>query len=331
MKKTIALLTTCLLTLSLLQGCGQSMLDIQLTDDQMDQISSAINESMVVYSNPDEPLFTDTDLDYSYDDSYETIVFSDGGVTTSDKTATVDGSVITINREKNYVVSGEIEEGQIIINSFLSYGCHLVLDGVSISNSTSAPILADKLDRVYITIVEGTKNYLTCNISDENSAQNACIYSIGDVTLNGNGYLEMSTTNGSAVYSDTFIKVANQGTYNIDADLDGFIAKDSISIGEVSINMSVGGSALVCETEDTIIIEDGEFKATSGQPSDSFSELSNIGVVYELFETTQNGDIEILDQDGNSLISLSPVRDFSCVLVASNKLDIDGSYTIKGE
>lgn len=328
MKKIISLITLSALTMSMLLGCGNSVLTATMTDEELASIVGAIEATETPLYPEEEKLFTDLDLSASYDpETYESIVFADGTVTTTDKDAEIDGGVITLSSDKSYIVSGEIDEGQIIIDAFLSYSIQLVFDNVSISNSTSSPIIVEKANKVFITLVDGTENFLSTTVSAENTDRNACIYSVPDITLNGNGSLSMSAVNGNGIVSEELIKVVNDGSYTIDADLDGFVATESIRIGGGSTTVSVGGQALNCDTEDGNIIIAGSFLSTSGGISQDFTDNSTLGIVSEIFEAQKSDDVEIFDTDGNQLISFTPSREYSSILVATDDLDLDGMYT----
>ena len=71
------------------------------------------------------------------------------------------GSTITITAPGTYVVSGTLNDGQIVVDSDDRGTVRLVLNGADITCSTSAPIYVKNADKTIITLADGTENRVT--------------------------------------------------------------------------------------------------------------------------------------------------------------------------
>ncbi|MGN1128367.1 MAG: carbohydrate-binding domain-containing protein, partial [Candidatus Flemingiibacterium sp.] len=99
-----------------------------------------------------------------------TFVFTDKGITVKDGKYTgydTDGTSLTINGSGTYIVSGSCSDGSISVKKETT-GVTLVLDGLDLTSSATAPITCGKSSEV--TIVVSGKNSLTD--SEQNNADN---------------------------------------------------------------------------------------------------------------------------------------------------------------
>ena len=78
---------------------------------------------------------------------------------TSDAVA-IDGQTVTITDEGTYWISGALDDGMIVVNAEETDAVELVLDGVEITNTTSAAIYVPKAGSVQITTASGSENAL---------------------------------------------------------------------------------------------------------------------------------------------------------------------------
>lgn len=219
------------------------------------------------------------------------------GVEVVDKT-------ITINSGGTYEVSGTLEDGQIIVDSADEINVYIVFNGVDISCSNSAPIYVKSAKNTIITLADNSENYLSDGseylyeelnddgtVTDEPSA---CIFSKDDLTINGNGTLNVVGNYNNSIASKDDLKIT-AGTVNVTAVNNGLKGKDSITIkgGEITVN-STGDGVKSDNTEDTtkgyIIIEGGSLNITSGGD----------GIQAETTLTISDGDINIVSGGGSS-------------------------------
>lgn len=210
-------------------------------------------------------MFTDRDTSASYDESSATKI-------------TLNNETVTISEEGTYILSGEISDGQVIIDAADTSKIQIVLNGVTINSSNSAAIYVKSADKVFITSVQGTEN--TLSMSGEYSDENVdgVVFSKSDLTFNGNGELTINSASGHGIVGKDDVVVAG-GTYNITSEKKGVSANDSLRVSSGNFNINSGTDAIDVEnTEDTskgyIYIKDGNFEITTAQDG-----LSSSGVV----------------------------------------------------
>ncbi len=98
-------------------------------------------------------LFSDRDLDGSYDESTAVQVILEGDSVSCDSDAVaLGGTQILLQEEGVYVFSGTLEDGQIVVNTDEAAKVQIVLDGAQITSSTSAAVYALEADKVFLTL-----------------------------------------------------------------------------------------------------------------------------------------------------------------------------------
>lgn len=178
---------------------------------------------------------------------------------------------VTITEEGTYVVSGEIENGQIVINLENKGSVKLVLSDAVITCETSSPIYAKSGD-VIITLAEGTKNAVTDgdeydSVTESEREPSACIFAKDDLTFNGTGSLEVNGNYKNGIQSKDALKFVT-GTYWVTAVNNGFVGKDSVSVRNGNFSIAAGNDGIkVTNIEESdkgfIIIDDGTFEIQS--------------------------------------------------------------------
>lgn len=98
---------------------------------------------------------------YSIDDA-TSFVFSDSGITVTEGEYSgykVEGTALTIKESGTYVVSGACDNGTIVVKKNVT-GVTLVLNGLDLSASATAPITCNKGSEVMIVAAAGSVNNL---------------------------------------------------------------------------------------------------------------------------------------------------------------------------
>ena len=229
-------------------------------------------------------LFSDRDLSGEYDAAAcERITLSDAGCTTDSKKVTIDGSVITITGEGDYLLEGVLSDGRIVVDVDKNEKVQLVLNGVALTSKTSAAIYVKKADKVFITLADGTKNTLanggTFEAVDDNNID-AVIFSKDDLTLNGTGELSVNAPAGHGIVSKNDLVVTN-GTYEITASSHGMTGKDSVAVADGNFYITAGKAAVKSVNDDdltqgNVSITGGAFTLSAG--SDGITALNELNL-----------------------------------------------------
>jgi len=233
-----------------------------------------------------------TDLpDYS---TATTILLGDP-ITVDGPGASVEGSTVRITAGGSYRVSGTMDDGQIIVDVQGKEDVHLLLDGIDLTNTTSAPIYAIDAQTVVLTLVEGSQNYVrdgeTYVLQDPDAGEpNAAIFSRTDLLINGTGSLtveahyrhgiiskdELTITDGDITVTAPGDAIRGRdclvitgGTIAVDAGEDGLRSnndedpeKGFVSIDGGVIRVVAAQDGIQAET--SVLIRDGAFTITAG-------------------------------------------------------------------
>ncbi len=153
-------------------------------------------------------------------------------------TADVDGDEIT------YQLTGSSSDGQLSLDG--SYKCTVSLAGVDLTCTTGSAINITNKKRIQISAKNGTENTLTdCT----GGSQKGCIYSKGQIQLQGKGTLTVAGNTKHAVKSGDYVQVKNL-TLNLTAAADAISCNKYFLMesGTVTIS-SVGDDGIQCDLE----------------------------------------------------------------------------------
>lgn len=201
---------------------------------------------------------------------------------------TLAGKTVTIAKAGEYVISESIEDGQIIIDSDKDAEIQLHLDGVTIKSTSCAAIYVKSAGKVIITPKKGTENTLEVNGTfakiDGNNVDGV-IFSKSDLTVNGEGKLNISTAYGHGIVSKDALVITG-GNLNIKASKHGLSAKDSLRVSGGNFTVNAGTDGINVENlEDTtcgyFYSEGGKFNLTcNGDGIDASSYVTLAGGEY---------------------------------------------------
>lgn len=156
---------------------------------------------------------------------------------------------ITIKDAGVYYLSGSIDAGNIKINT--GGNVKLVLDNVTISNSSGPAIEIEKANIVVISTTNDSVNTLSDCSSYSSSYDEdveGAIYSKDDLVLEGEGTLIINGNKGDGIVSKDNIKI-NSGTYKITSSDDGIRGKDSVYIVTANMEINAGGDGIKSTNE----------------------------------------------------------------------------------
>ncbi|MEK9199962.1 carbohydrate-binding domain-containing protein [Ureibacillus sp. FSL E2-3493] len=212
----------------------------------------------------------------SYDSEDEYTSWEEEGVTFINLNGTSadfsgDGGVILeenqilIRTTGTYVFEGTLDDGQIVVDAEDTGTVRLVLNGVTINSSTSAPIYIKQADKAVISLEEYTVNTLTdaneYRYDEQETEPDAAIFSNDDLTINGLGSLTVQGNYEDGIKSDDDLLFTGGQVHVVSAD-EGIVGKDLLAVKEANITVeSVGDGLKASNTEDeqkgNIVLESG--------------------------------------------------------------------------
>ncbi len=130
-----------------------------------------------------------------------------------------DGQTLSITEEGTYILQGTASDCTVLVNA-PEAKVQLILDNVTVTNTSSPVIYVLDADKCFVTTAEGSENALTVSGTFTEDTEN-------DVK-NGKGTLTISSTDNGITSKDEL--TVTGGTYNITASGKGLESNDSTAI-----------------------------------------------------------------------------------------------------
>ena len=212
-------------------------------------------------------------------------------------TAAVDGDELT------YQLSGSTSNGSLTLAG--QYKCTVSLAGVSLTNPSGAAINITNSKRIQLSAKKNTVNTLT----DGSGSQKACIYSKGQLQLQGNGTLNVIGNCKHGIKSASYITIKNLILNITKAVSDGINCEEYFQMKGGTVTISgVGDDAIQCDLDGT---------TSTGETTDH--------------EDEDSGNMYIEDGTLTATVSASSIYDADESKVTSSAcLNADGDINISG-
>lgn len=288
--------------------------------------ASDINFDLELTESTIDTEFTDREKSGSYKASEAVkITLNKTTATVSGSGVKADGSTITITEEGVYIVSGTLEDGQIIVDASDSDKVQIVLDGVHINCETNAAIYVREADKVFITLAENSSNTLGGGNEytqiDDNTVDGV-IFSKSDLVCNGTGSLTIEADYKHGIVSKDDLVITG-GTYKIAAADNGITAKDQLKILDGSFDIDAANSAVKAKNADNaelgnIYIAGGIFTIEAEQ--DGFHATGSIVV--------DDGTITVNSGDDGFHAELDTVIHGGTILVEKSNEGLEGKRVV---
>lgn len=282
----------------------------------------------------------------------DTIVANADNVNISD-------SVVTITEGGTYILSGTLNDGNVIVDAGSEEEVQLIFHGVSINSGTFAPVYIRQADKVIITLEEGTDNVLTnggtyAQIDDNNV--DAVIFSKDDLSFEGTGSLRISSSTEHGIVGKDDITITD-GTIEIHTPDTAIRAKDNISVSGGTFELVTESDGLHAENNEddslgNIYITGGTFHIQVGddgihantllQIDDGTFDITAAEGLEATYVMINNGDISIAASDdginaGKKSSQYTPtieINDGNIVVVMgqgdTDGIDANGDIVING-
>ena len=259
----------------------------------------------------------------------------DSIVVTGDGAVAENGKV-TIRKAGTYLLSGTLAEGQLLVDAEEGAEIILVFDGFKISNSTDAPLLFESGSSITLVLKDGSENAVT-DLRSSAEENKAAIYTKSDLTISGNGTLDVTGTAEDAIHSKTKVTVQG-GTINLKAGDDAIHADETLTIldGKVTVLESEEGlEGLVVDIQGgdiTVNANDDGLNASDGSGSDKAPGQATEGVEIRISGgvLTVKAGGDGIDSNGDLIISGGTVVVDGPSDGGNAPIDYDGKGVISG-
>ena len=213
-------------------------------------MGKTFNLSDITSMKVDESTVTNNLVTVTYSGSAATVTVA--GNVAQYVTPTVSGAYVSIaqsntgavdNDEITYQLSGTSSDGQFALSG--SYKCTVSLAGLTLASTSGAAINITNSKRIQLSAKKNTTNTLSdCT----NGSQKACIYSKGQLQLQGNGTLNVAGNTKHAIKSGDYIEVKNL-TLNVTGAVgDGINCEEYFQMKSGTVTISgVGDDGIQCD------------------------------------------------------------------------------------
>ena len=240
---------------------------------------------------------------------------------------TVVDNVITITTSGNYVVSGTLTDGYLLVNK--NVDVHLYLNGVSINSNSGDPLIFAKSDALsVITLVEDTTNELidanletyTSGLKDNGEYENeATIFAKRALTFNGTGILNVKSYYHEGIKtkgSNGVLKFLD-GIYNVNSYDNGIKGNKNLFFigGTFNVTTTNGDGVKTDEPDQADLLKYYEFDDTTSVGDDDMGYISRS-------ETMANYNLYIGAIDLNIVSEFDGISAFNYIVVDNANIDV---------
>lgn len=254
MKKALSIAVSAAMLFSL-SACGSNETIAETPSPTATELQASVETPAV-----DSSMFTKRDSSTDYDEAAAQYIDLDAQ--TGD---------ITLTEAGDYVLSGTLTDGSVIINAPEDAKLHLILNGAHIASQSAAALYVISADKVFVTLTDGSGNGVSAagdSAEDDYANVDAAIFARCDISFNGSGSLSVSSAKGHGIVSKDDL-VFTGGSYMIQAANHGISGKDSIRIADGSFVVTAGKNCLDSDNDEDsdkgfIYIAGGSFDLSSG-------------------------------------------------------------------
>ncbi|HLO91977.1 MAG TPA: carbohydrate-binding domain-containing protein [Lentimicrobium sp.] len=264
--------------------------------------------------------------DYSWEESsVNVIAFNINIINSTSSSVTIAGKKATITKAGNYRLEGELNDGQLIVDAPDDARVRLILKNCRIQNNSGPAVLIKRSLKTIIFLEDQTKNKLSDwpSYSDPDDEPNAALFSKSDLTIFGNGELEVFGQYKDGITSKDGLLIKS-GSIKVQTVDDGIRGKDNLTIEDGTIMISSGGDGIKSDNEGTegtgiVFIDGGRIHISA----------SGDGILASTQFTSNGGILKIITGGGNtsdtSSLSQKGIKAGSKVMLALDSCDIDAA------
>ena len=282
----------------------------------------------------------------SPESSAVTVTLADGATSAQGDGVTVDGDVVTFTRAGQYRLTGSLQDGQLRVEVD-SGAVELVLAGVTVARKGEPALTVESGDAVTLALEPGTENVLTSTGKYADSLQDGTVAAAGDLTLAGEGSLEITSGKGKAVVADGNLTVEG-GTLTLRCDNDGLHTGGDLTVAGGNLTVVAGDDGLhadgnVTVSAGTVSVTaheglEGERVSVSGGSVELIADDDGINAAGESPDTLSitGGTVRIvsqgdcLDANGGMVLAGGSLALYSAGGAENGLLDSKGQIVLRG-
>lgn len=193
------------------------------------------------------------DLDESFSMLEATLITLQGNsIVAEGEGAEIDGSRLMITAAGTYILTGELKDGQIIVNTPADETVRIIMNGVDLTNTNGAPFFVQNAGTVVVTLAEETVNTFTDGeeylLPGKDIVPDAAFFSCSDLTINGSGSLVVFGKYKHGLVSKKDLKIIN-ASVKVNAAEVGIRGSELLAIRDAHIAVKAGGDGIQALSE----------------------------------------------------------------------------------
>lgn len=263
-KKVKGVITTGVLILTfsavMLSGCAKSEKKEEATSSGSNWDKRDMKDMKDVKDNATDTTAVDV-KEFSINKEIKEEYYAD----TVDANATVLEKGCSIDKAGTYILSGDIEDGQLSVNVSGDEFVRIILNNAKISCSSGPAINVIK-GNVILTLAEGSDNSISDGSSYSDEELTACIYSEDNLSINGSGKLNITANYKNAIQSKKNLYILD-GNIKLTSVNDGIKGKKSVYVMGGKIEAKTADKAIqatsASQDEGYVYIAGGELNIGS--------------------------------------------------------------------
>ncbi|MBQ0083517.1 MAG: carbohydrate-binding domain-containing protein [Clostridiales bacterium] len=278
----------------------------------------------VIHREDDEntnAMFTENDLNADWDTNGATeIVLNGDSAKITGNGAYFSNNTVYISYAGKYLISGNLN-GSVNIDADGDDKIWLLFDGVNITSKTEPPLYIKQADKIFLTLKENSNNTLKFENTDETSDIDGCIFSKDDLTVNGKGSLNVTSSGLHGIVCNDSL-VFTGGSIDITAKNDGVHAHDAIKICNTAITVSAGDDGLHAGNDDetaVFYLESGSIDITECYEGIEANDITIAGGTVNITPSDDG-----INANGSGKTSLITVSGGDITVINKNGRDADG-------
>jgi hypothetical protein len=239
--------------------------------------------------------YQDEDLDASWSADAVRITLNGSGARVSGSGASVSGSTVTINRAGDYILSGTLSNGQIVVAAGKNDLVRLVLNGVRLSFSTGSPLYLKEARKTVLILPDNTVNEVSdgasYRFSPGEDEPDAAIFAHDDLSITGKGALVVKGSYRNGIASKDTL-VINGGSITVTALNDAFRGRDALVVRDGVLIAEAGGDGFKANNDQDaakgyVVLEGGTCTIRAG--TDGVQAETSLTISGGIFDVTSGG------------------------------------------
>lgn len=197
-----------------------------------------------------------------------TITLADGNVTVTPATddVRVEGSVVTLRDKGTYTLTGELIDGQIIVDAGGKDEVTLILNGVRVANAAGPALTVENAKLTTLVLAEGTENALISGEAVEDvlsggadpAQEGGAIHARDDLRVEGTGSLFVGGYLNNGIHTSNDLTLAG-GNLTVEAVNHGVKGKNSVTIEGGTLTVRAGKDGVTADDEEgDVTVSGGE-------------------------------------------------------------------------